>query len=73
MKCSMCGKDVDVKYARLCRICKKIICLDCVKYIVVKRETLYKKYEEQIPVCQNCYPKVKIRGKLAKILDDVFG
>ncbi len=70
MKCSTCGKEVeDVKY---CSICKAPICLDCVHYVGVRKKTIYKEYDDAIPVCKNCLPKIKLKGKLVRILDEVF-
>jgi hypothetical protein len=40
--------------------------------MVVRKKTLYKEYEDSIPVCRDCLPEIKLRGKLAKIVDEVF-
>lgn len=71
MECKTCGKELG-KVVRRCTICKATLCLDCVRYMVVRKKTLYKEYEDSIPVCRDCLPEIKLRGKLAKIVDEVF-
>jgi len=70
--CSTCGKEIK-KDVRQCSICKKPLCPDCVRYMVVKRKTIYKEYEDSIPVCKDCLPKTRLKKKLARIVNEVFG
>ena len=71
--CSTCERELEEKEVRYCSICKATLCIDCIRYVGVRRKTIYREYEDVIPVCHRCFPKVKVRGKLAKILDEVFG
>ncbi|MFP3909614.1 MAG: hypothetical protein ACOC5L_02880 [Halobacteriota archaeon] len=77
MKCSTCGKELkDEDYDSVwvnCTFCKSPICEDCVHYIGVKKEDVYKEYTETLPVCKDCTPKTKVRKKLADIVDEVLG
>lgn len=75
MKCSICNKDLkeDESGTTRCSFCKSPICEDCVHYVAVKKEDVYKEYTEALPVCRECTPKQKIRRRLADILDEVLG
>jgi len=69
--CESCGREADE--VRRCAICKKVLCMDCVRYLVVKKKTIYKEYEDSIPVCKDCLPKTKLKKKLADIVREVLG
>jgi len=53
-------------------MCKAVICLDCVRYTVVRRKTLHREYFESIPVCKNCLPEERMRRKLMRIVSEVL-
>jgi len=72
MRCSSCGRELSDEEVRFCSMCKASICLDCVRYTVVRRKTLHKEYFESIPVCRNCLPEQRMRKKLEKIVNEVF-
>lgn len=72
VKCSVCGKEMDFKNARECEICGKIVCLDCLGYFAVYKRSVYRDYENLVPVCPNCKPKAMLSKKLLKIVDEVF-
>ncbi len=72
VKCSACGKEIDVGEARKCEICGKVVCLDCLSYFAVLKRSVYKDYEELVPVCPSCKPKAMLSKKLLRIVDEVF-
>ncbi len=53
-------------------MCKSPLCLECVRYMVVKRKLVYREYYESVPVCKDCMPEARLRKKLARIVDEVF-
>lgn len=73
VKCSVCGKELDPKNARTCEICMKTICLDCLGYFAIYKRSVYKDYEDLVPVCPSCKPKAMLSRKLLRIVDEVFG
>lgn len=76
MKCSICNKDLKEDESGTwtrCSFCKSPICEDCVHYVGIKKEDVYKEYTETLPVCRECTPKQKIRRRLADIVDEVLG
>lgn len=76
MKCSTCNKDLkedETSKWTKCSFCKSPICEDCIHYVGVKKEDVYKEYTETIPVCRKCTPKQKIKRRLADIVDEVLG
>ncbi len=73
VRCSDCGKELEDEEVRYCSICKSPLCIDCTRYMVVMRKTIYKKeYYESIPVCKNCLPEKKLKEKLNKIVDEIL-
>ncbi|GEM_PF-844287 len=72
MKCSTCGKELSENEVRFCSMCKSPICLDCMRYTVVRKKILHKECFESIPVCKNCLPEERVKKKLAKMVDEVF-
>ncbi len=41
--------------------------------MVVKRKTIYKEFEDSIPVCKDCLPTTSLKKKLVDIVDAVLG
>lgn len=77
MECSECGKELREDERgitwRECSFCGKPVCLDCIRYVAVKRKGIYKEFVDTIPVCKNCTPEKRLSDKLAKIVDEVLG
>ena len=73
LKCSSCGRKIEEKNARKCEICGKVVCLDCLSYFAVYKRSVYRDYEDLVPVCPDCRPKAMLSSKLLKVVDEVFG
>ncbi|RLI79651.1 hypothetical protein DRP05_03105 [Archaeoglobales archaeon] len=69
--CDSCGRESED--LRQCSVCKKNLCSDCARYMVVKRKTIYKEFEDSIPVCKDCLPTTSLKKKLVDIVDAVLG
>jgi|GEM_PF-1573006 ssDNA-binding Zn-finger/Zn-ribbon topoisomerase 1 len=70
--CPECGKSTTKERVRRCRICGIEVCVDCITFYAVHKKTIYRDYEELIPICKHCTPRVLLNRKLSKMLDDVF-
>lgn len=59
--CEICGKKFAMKdfekLLRRCQWCNRIMCLDCTRYIGVRKSGLFKDYVDVIRICKDCYPK----------------
>ena len=73
LKCSSCGKEIEERMARNCEICGKIVCLDCLSYFAVYKRSVYRDYEDLVPICPDCRPKAMLSKKLLRIVDEVSG
>ncbi len=64
--------EIDTEQ-RVCEFCGRIVCLDCLGYIAVHKRSMYKNYEDLVPVCPSCKPRAMLSRKLLEIVDEVFG
>ncbi len=72
-QCPECGRYFESRKMRKCRLCGREICPECVNFIAVHKKTIYRDYEELIPVCSQCTPRVMLNRKLNRMIDEVFG